>query len=97
MCPLPKITTQIKARAEEGDGAESSPAAASAGGGSGGGQKEKDESGESVVITFEVSPADAHIALFVVATSVVGGNGGNGGGNGVGKVLKVRESLGLGV
>jgi hypothetical protein len=41
-----------------------------------------------VVVTFEVSPPDAHIALFVVATSLVGPAG-------TGKTLKVMREDGM--
>ena len=44
------------------------------------------------MVTFEVSPPDAHIAQFVVATSLVGPNG-NGNGNGNGASTTVLKAL----
>lgn len=42
-----------------------------------------------MVVTFEVSPSDTHIAQYLVATSLV--NAGNGGGGSTAlKTLKVR-------
>ncbi len=47
-------------------------------------QQQDGGEGEAVVVTFEVSPPDVHIAQFVVATSLVGPAG-------TGKTLKVRR------
>jgi hypothetical protein len=74
--PYTYTHTQIKARAEEWDGLGSEQQPGQDGGGG--------ENSESVVVTFEVSPPDAHIAQFVVATSLVGP-----GPPGSGKALKV--------